>query len=256
MPAITEALAQLGLNDKETKVYLACLELGGASVHEVADKAGVKRTSIYNFLEELKTKGLVSEIKQNNRTLLIPEDPHALVANRREEIKKTEGQIKNLEEIIPNLMSIYNVPGNKAKIKYYQGIEGLKKVYRDTLIPGSTLYGFIDIDKCFAAMGDWILEYVDERLKLNMDYQVIGNHGAWENDPRIDNKKQKRNIKFASNVKFDTEIDIYANKVAIYSFREPYAGVIIEDQAIHQTMKSIWKLLWENLPDDLEKNKK
>src|SRR3989339_61706 len=230
MPAINDTLAQFGLNDKATKVYLACLELGGATIADIAEKAGVKRTSIYNFLEELKAKGLITEIKQNQKTLLIPEDPHVLIANRQD-------QIKNLEKLIPDLMAIYNVPGNKAKITYYQGIEGLKKLYRDTLIPDSTLYGFIDIDKCMAVMGDWIFEYVEERKKLNMNYYVIGNHGAWENDTRVDNKKQKRQIKFATNVKFATEIDIYANKVAIYSFKAPYAGVIIEDQAIHQTLK-------------------
>lgn len=96
-------------------------------------------------------------------------------------------------------------------------------------------------------MGDWIFEYVEERLKINMDYYVIANHGLWEKNSKIDNKKQKRSIKFVDNAKFDTEIDIYSNKISVYSFRPPYAGVIIEDQAIHQTLKSIWQSLWDNL---------
>lgn len=247
MPSINISLADLGLNEKEASVYLACLELGAASVAEVAEKSGVKRTSIYNFLENLKSHGLISEIKKNRKTLLLPEDPHALILNRQDQIKKTEEQIKSLDNLIPGLMAIYNAPGSKAKITYYEGIEGLKKLYRDTLIPNSSLYGFIDIDKCLAAMGDWIFEYVDERLKINMDYFVIANHGLWEKNSKFDNKKQKRSIKLVNNAKFDTEIDIYSNKISIYSFRPPYAGVIIEDQAIHQTLKSIWKLLWDNL---------
>jgi len=53
MNQLNETLLQMGLNEKEAKVYLACLELGGATIAEIAEKSGVKRTSIYNFLEEL-----------------------------------------------------------------------------------------------------------------------------------------------------------------------------------------------------------
>jgi len=42
---------------------------------------------------------------------------------------------------------------------------------------------------------------------------------------------------------FETEVNIYGNKVALISFRRPYAGVIIEDRAIAQTLKSVWKVI-------------
>jgi len=247
---IKDILAPLGLNERETKVYLACLELGGASIQELSEKAGVKRTSIYNFLEELKTKGLLTEIKKNHKTLLIPEDPHSLIENRKNQIKEIGEQIGDIENIIPDLMAIYNAPGHKAKIKYYQGIDGLKKLYNDTLIPNSTLYGFIDADKAIKTMGDFIWEYLDNRVKIGMDYKVIGKPGKWEEDPHIDHEAQKRSVKYVKpQTRFDTEIDIYSNKVSIYSFKPPYAGIIIEDIAIHNTLKSIWKLLWDNLPE-------
>jgi len=118
MSSINTSLTELGLNEKEINVYLACLELGTASVAEIAKKSGVKRTSIYNFLEDLKNKGLISEIKKNRKTLLLPEDPHALILNRQNQIKKTEEQIKSLGNLIPSLMAIYNAPGSKAKITY------------------------------------------------------------------------------------------------------------------------------------------
>ena len=46
---------------------------------------------------------------------------------------------------------------------------------------------------------------------------------------------------------FETEINIYGDKVAMLSFRRPYAGVIIEDRAIAQTLKSVWKMMWESI---------
>ena len=60
-------------------------------------------------------------------------------------------------------------------------------------------------------------------------------------------KEHKREIKIAESVNFETEINIYGNKIALLSFQRPYAGVIIEDIAIAQTHRSIWQLLWDNI---------
>ena len=57
----------------------------------------------------------------------------------------------------------------------------------------------------------------------------------------------EKEMKITKDVNFDTEINIYENKTAILSFQRPYAGVIIEDIAIAQTLKSIWQMLWNNL---------
>src|SRR3989338_185182 len=101
---LTTILQNLGLNEKEAEVYLACLELGSATVQEVSDKAGVKRTSVYNFLEDMKARGFISEVRHGKRILLVPEEPHVL-------LKKAEEQKKQLEEALPEFMSIYNRPG-------------------------------------------------------------------------------------------------------------------------------------------------
>jgi hypothetical protein len=195
----------------------------------------------------MKQKGLLTEVIQNRRAFLIPEDPNTLVKRAEDEAREAQQAIVHMQELVPELMTIFNAPGSKAKIKYYQGIDGLKKLYNDTLIPNSTLRGFLDADKVIAVMGDWIWGYLERRVEMKMKYQVIAKRGAWEKDLHINHREQGRSVKFVGDVKFDTEIDIYANKVSIYSFRPPYAGIIIEDYAIHNTVKSIWQLLWDSL---------
>ena len=91
---LTTILQNLGLNEKEAKVYLACLELGSATVQEVSDKAGVKRTSVYNFLEDMKARGFITEVKHGKKILLTAEDPRVL-------LKKADEQKKQFEEMLP-----------------------------------------------------------------------------------------------------------------------------------------------------------
>lgn len=59
-----EKLKNLGLNEKEARVYLAALELGEASVQEIAQKSGVKRVTAHVAIEKLKTEGLLYEEKK------------------------------------------------------------------------------------------------------------------------------------------------------------------------------------------------
>lgn len=76
MQSLIATLEQFGIEEKQAKVYLATLELGQATVHELSEKSGIKRTSIYNFLEEMKNRGLLLEIELKGKTILIAEDPN------------------------------------------------------------------------------------------------------------------------------------------------------------------------------------
>lgn len=235
---LTTTLQNLGLNEKEAKVYLACLELGSATVQEVSDKAGVKRTSVYNFLEDMKVRGFITEVKHGKRILLTAEDPHTL-------LKKADEQKKQLEEMLPEFLSIYNLPGEKPKVKFYQGIEGLKRIYEDTFKEGGPMYLISDYERMFEAIDpEWMWQYAKKRTEKGIKAFSIAKEGTRGQEVKKRDTQQLRETRFIKDVNFETEINIYGNKVALLSFRRPYAGVIIEDRAITQTLRSMWKIIW------------
>jgi HTH-type transcriptional regulator, sugar sensing transcriptional regulator len=238
-----ETLDRLGIEEKQAKVYLACLELGSATIQELAEKSGIKRTSIYNFLEEIKNKGLVSEIKKGNKNLLIAEDPNNLK-------KRLENNLKKIEEVLPDLMGIFNLPGSKPKMRYYEGMDGIRKVYEDTYSHGGKLYGFADWDKIMPndEMDEWLWKFADERKKRGVKFFAIVKEGRFAREAKKREKDQLRESKIVDDVQFETELNMYGgNRVAMMSFRQPYSAIIIEDKAIHNTLMSIWKLLWKNI---------
>jgi len=236
---LTTILQNLGLNEKEAKVYLACLELGSATVQEVSDKAGVKRTSVYNFLEDMKARGFITEVKYGKRILLTAEDPHTL-------LKKADEQKKQLEELLPEFLSIYNLQGSKPKVKFYQGVEGLKRIYEDTLKHGGSIYLVSDYERMFETIEpDWMWDYATRRMGKGIKAFSIAKESARGLEVKNRDSKHLRETRFVKEVDFETEINIYGDKIALLSFRRPYAGVIIEDRAIAQTLKSMWKIIWK-----------
>lgn len=60
-------LKNAGLNTKEATTYLSILELGEASMGQLVKKSKLKRTTLYDLVESLKEKGLISTAKQGKK---------------------------------------------------------------------------------------------------------------------------------------------------------------------------------------------
>lgn len=122
------------LSDQQELVYRTALELGGASVQDIAQHAQLPRTSVYLYLNELKQKGLVSETKHGKKTLFIAEPPHQLLRlfDRYQSglaLEKTK-----VLTTLPELEALYNVhTQTKPIIRFYDGFEGVKNVHEQTL---------------------------------------------------------------------------------------------------------------------------
>ena len=69
----TKILEAAGLTGNEIKVYLALLELGSVTAGEILKKIEIHRGAVYDTLDKLMEKGLVSYvIKANGNTLKPP----------------------------------------------------------------------------------------------------------------------------------------------------------------------------------------
>jgi len=243
MNYLVESLEKIGLTDKQAKVYLAALELGSATIQELARKSGVKRPSIYNFLDEMINKGFLTMTEIKGKTHISPEKPESI-------IEKQKRQANMMNNLLPDLLGIYNSPAEKPKIKFYEGFEGIKKVYDNIITDNQPIYAFGDYEILLSSeLSDHMKKWTIERAQRNIPIKIIAKEG-----PKIkaylnshDQKKELRETKFAKNAMFSTEINIFGDKVALISFQKPGMGVIIENKNTAETMMSIWQLLWNNL---------
>lgn len=115
---------QIGLDQKASCIYLTLLESGRASMTELAKKASLKRPTAYLVLEELLLLGLVTQTKIAKRKVYTAVHPRRLT-----EIAKE--RIQNLEEVIPEMVALYNSPKDRPKIQVFEGKEGVMAVYRE-----------------------------------------------------------------------------------------------------------------------------
>lgn len=242
---IKQVLQKLGLNGKKADVYLSTLELGGASVIEIAKKSGIKRTTCYDIITDLICEGFLLETPKGVRRLFVAEDPEKIQRN-------LASKERLFSEILPQLRSIHNTRALKPKIKFYEGKEGLKEVYADTMRYKTETLGFAS-DDIIKVMGmEWSLEYLEKRKKLGLWAKAIIPSTEFMSANFLSkNIEQLRLAKTIDPKKypFSIEIVIYGhNKVALISAKEE-TGLIVEGQEIYNTLKFIFQLVWDLLPD-------
>ncbi len=119
-------LQKLNFDKKEADVYLALLELGEANIEQIAKKSKIKRTTVYHVIEALKTKGYIEMAKIGKKTLFYAQNPNKIK-------EKLEEKKLVLDKIMPGLLSITNTIDKKPKIRYFEGKEGIREIYKDTL---------------------------------------------------------------------------------------------------------------------------
>lgn len=136
-----------GFEPKEADVYLAVLQLGKATVSDIARKSKIKRTTVYEYIDKLTSENLLHKTVKGKRIFYIAENPNHLS-------KLLENRKKKIIEIIPKLEDIYHAASHKPQIRFYEGIEGIREVYREMTKTSQIVYGVFSVDKYYTVFND------------------------------------------------------------------------------------------------------
>lgn len=243
MNKLENYLEQIGLNEKEAKVYLASLELGPASIQVISKKSGIKRSTVYEMLKNLKNIGLISETTKGKRKLIVASEPEDL----KKGLKMKE---KMLAEILPELKAISNSSGSKPKIMFYEGKEGIKDIYYDALKNKNiNTYGISPVQSIVENIGeDFFNSYIDERIKRKIWIkliQVTSRDASYKYSSPETFEKALKTVRYTpADIDMPNTFIIYKNKVAIISTRKESFGMIIESEDYARSMKLFHDLLW------------
>ncbi len=247
---LIEKLKDIGLNENEAKVYLAALELGESTVQKISEKSGVKRVTTHVIVEKFINDGLFKEVVRGKRRKILADAPEKLLQKIIDKEIELRRQEEGLRSILPELASVYNYLSKKPKVRYYDGLEGIKSIYEDTLKQerGSVLYAFLSASSIDKRLLKWIKnDYVWRRVKKGIKAMVIL---PADDSGKLYNKEDKNKLRESlllppKDFPFSMEINIYQNRVALISNNsKDLFGLIIESREVANTFRLIFNLAW------------
>lgn len=247
---LKKPLLDIGFSPKEADVYIAILTLGRGTASKIARSAHIVRTTVYDILGSLFDKNLVTLTGKEPKQEYVALSPDQLQIYITEELERKKADLQRVQEsLVPQLKSIHNVK-NRPKVMFYEGKEGLMKVYEDTLTSHEEIRAYATYDDMPNALPGYFPEYFYRRAQKGIPIRAIFPSTKAGIDLSGYDKAQKRETAMvpADKYYFTPEINIYDNKVMIASWKEKL-GIIIESSEIADAMKKSSSLLGRKLRD-------
>jgi sugar-specific transcriptional regulator TrmB len=244
---IIQKLIYAGMHPKEAKIYAQLLPLGTQPASVIAKKIGTPRSTTSLYLEELSKKGLVAKSKKGNSFVYFVESPQALVEYL-EHKKLTQDalvdkQIQQAKNLLPELQSFHGNSPTRPKISFYEGKEGLMKVYEDTLTSSENLRSFASVDNMHKTLPGYFPEYYKRRTEKGISIRSVHPDTPVARERVTRDAEESRESALISSKKyhFTPEIQFYDGKVNIASWKEKL-GIIIESQEIYEAFVVMFEL--------------
>lgn len=243
MDDYTELLNQFGLTDKQSALYVALLELGQAEVADIAKKAGVKRSTAYVLLDELRDKGFVS-LQDGAARQFRGEDPRKVLAYEK-------AKLSQFEKALPGLLGLASSSEHKPGTRFFTGKEGIRAVYEETLLQpaGSEILAIGNAEAVEQGIEGFQSWYIKRRAASGISLRGIVPATPEGLKVVARNADELRETRLLAPGDFTepVELNIYGNKVSAVSFVEnELIGVIIDSAVLANVHRQLFELLWRS----------
>ncbi|MBI2483439.1 hypothetical protein HYV74_04675 [Candidatus Uhrbacteria bacterium] len=249
-PILERELQKLGLTEKETRVYLAALELGPQPVQDIARKAGVNRATTYVMIESLTQKGLMTSFERGKKRLFNPEHPDRLLSMIRVRERELQEQEREFSQFLPQLRAISSSSGERPRVRFFEGPEGLRAIREEILATeASEMWAAIEFKELPHVLSPAENDEFERRLAERGVRQYVLCTGTIAPDAVQKHMERYPNFSLRSvpvdRFPFTGEVTVFGNKIFAFSHRGKLIGAVIESEEIAKMLRSVFQLAWE-----------
>jgi sugar-specific transcriptional regulator TrmB len=248
-------LQDIGLSEKEARVYTASLELGAATADRLAKHAKVNRSTTYVQLESLMKEGLMSTFEEGKKTFFTPESPELLRRLLEKQKDQMSARERDLSRILPLLLRQFEGAGERPLVRFFPGAEGVHAVREEVLSTREKKTFSLTSVGLLSKLYDqnYLDSYSDRRRESGIHSKAIYIHEAFFEIAGTDKLTERRFIP-PEDLALTIDVTVFDDKTAIYSLKGSLFAMVIESKQIAHSMKLIFDFLWKHaqLPSTTE----
>jgi sugar-specific transcriptional regulator TrmB len=247
---IEQVLQEIGLTQNEIKVYLTLLELGESKTGEILKKSRLNSGRIYEILNSLQEKGLVSFILKSGVKYFSPADPKRVNDYLNLKKKAIEKQEQDYNKILPELLKKVSESKTESKIEVFSGYKGMKTAWKKELnfSKKETIYilGVMTSKDYSKKVWNYFTRvHRKERGKKGYKIKKLLSLGAKKEREEHDKKAEIKYLPYGSLV----AIGIIADLTIIGIFTDPIINITIENKEVAESFKEQFNILWKIAKD-------
>ena len=234
-PEHIEILKPLGLTVIEAKTYLTLLEIGKSLAGAIAERAHLHRRNVYDALEKLLQRGLVSYTISNSKKYWKAMHPEKTLTL----MKENEHLMSS---VLPDLILKFEDSKLKQTVEVFEGLGGMKSFFDDMAKAKQDIIMLFATGKAYSRLPFYMKNWDTKINQAKIKVKVILNQDA--------NKEPYKNYKYGEvkilprNFSTPTQIFIYGNKSAVAIWSEEPVAILITSSEITNGFRKYYEFLW------------
>jgi sugar-specific transcriptional regulator TrmB len=242
----TEILREIGLTENEIKIYVNLLRSGSSTAYEISKQTGIYRVHVYDKLEQLMNKGLVTHVYRGSKKFFQATHPSKIKQYLEDKKRNLENQEQEVNSILPELEAMTRLPREDTFVEVFKGKEGLKYFLKDIIkTKKEVLVTGLDDQKYQETLPIFIKQYFRDLRKEKIKERIITlkKKGVFLFDKKL---APTTNYRFLEEKQFNpTNTFVYGSKVVIVTWGTPVTAVMIKNESIAETYRNHFEHLWK-----------
>ncbi len=238
-----EVLEEIGLTKSEIHVYLALLELGSSSTGKIIEKSKASSSKIYEILDRLIDKGLVSFIIKAGVKHFEAAPPERIMDYMKEKEEKLTKQKDDLKKVIPELKLKQTLAKYKSEATIYKGMKGVETAFYSALnllTPKDEML-VIGIPSRSETVNRFFLKFGIERGKRKIKIRALANEAA-RGEPQL--KAPLTNVKYIPEIT-PAAINIFKDRVIIFPEADEPLLIVIDNKEVADSFRVQFERWWD-----------
>jgi len=240
-----ENLMKLGLSKTEAILYLKLLKIGASNVKTLIKETGFYKANIYDALERLCEKGIISKVIEDNKRVYQLQNPESLVEFIQQKEEEIEQQKKIAKKLTKSVELAKKHIHSQETAMVFRGISGVKQIYSEIIKEKKDYLVFGSPKESETLIGDYYWQNIHLKQKmLGIKAKMIF-HKSLRNWKKTV-PREIIELRFFDE-KFEplTETTIYGDKVAFVVWAEKPVITIINNNHVADSYRQIFNFLWK-----------
>jgi len=238
MQKISNTLESIGMNKNEILIYLDLIKVGSSSAHDISKRTKIHRPNVYDTLDKMIKKGIVTSSIEDNHKVFFPIEPKNLL----EYLKQKEFE---LQEAVPEIEKFRAVAKKDRRIEMAEGIRAFRIIFNDLLEKNKDIFVYGIPKDAVEKVGGFINDFHERRIQKGIIMKHIYNQDAGRRIKYL-NEMPCTEARYLPST-YDTTIMtmICGDTVLLTFWEEPIFTIIIENETIAKAYKQYFEIFWE-----------
>lgn len=241
-----DILEEIGLTKSEIKVYMALLELGSSATGKIVDKSKASSSKIYEILDKLMQKGLVSFIVKSGVKYFEAAPPERIMDYMKEKEERFDKQKEEMKRLLPELELKQKLAQFKSEATIFKGLKGGETAFRymiNNMKKGDEWVGFV-VSFANQRYFDLLIKLHEWRSKKKLRSRII-----MAEKYRIEGLKREKlpftEVKYVpEDMQTPAIINVAGNITLLNIMGEEVTVFMIENKDVADSFRSQFEKMW------------